>query len=338
MFLMDLDEGAGDFRPVDALHRRLVLAHDVDFEAALAQARRRLHADETRPQNDDAARRLRRIDDGAGVGERAQHMRLRPLGAGKIRPARRGSGRQQQPVVANFAPVREPRDMPAAIERGDLRLKLDPDAALVERFGAEADARIVPGAFEEVLGQLRAFIGRRGILRYQRHAALDAFAAEHVGRRETGAAAADDDEGFLARRRARLFRPLARLRLRQANLAVLDTNDIAPDRRECGRRGRLACLKIEAGLMPRAAHLVARPVVEEQALMQRPAEMRAGPAKDVEAVAAPEQDKLPVVECPLDQPAFGDRVDADLTIEIERVGLALRRHFDHPFWREQLAR
>ena len=51
------------------------------------------------PMTTRGVRRLGALDDGAAVGERAQRVDMRLVGAGNRQPHRLGAGRQQQPVV-----------------------------------------------------------------------------------------------------------------------------------------------------------------------------------------------------------------------------------------------
>ena len=44
-------------------------------------------------------------DDGAAIGERAQRMDVRQIGAGNRQPHRLGAGRQQQPVVGEIRTI-----------------------------------------------------------------------------------------------------------------------------------------------------------------------------------------------------------------------------------------
>ncbi len=69
-------------RTQNALHRSLVRRHHMDFDLAGAQRRRDLEPDEARAQHDHAARRFGALDDGPAVGERAQRVHVRLVGAG----------------------------------------------------------------------------------------------------------------------------------------------------------------------------------------------------------------------------------------------------------------
>ena len=64
-----------------ALERKLLRRDDVDVDLARAQRRRDLEADEARADHDGALCRLRRGDDRAAVGERAQVVHVRQIGA-----------------------------------------------------------------------------------------------------------------------------------------------------------------------------------------------------------------------------------------------------------------
>ena len=56
-------------------------------------------ADEARADDQRTLRAGRLGDDGAAIGERAQRMDVRQIGARNRQPHRLGAGRQQQPVV-----------------------------------------------------------------------------------------------------------------------------------------------------------------------------------------------------------------------------------------------
>ena len=74
-------------------------ADDVHLELARAQRRRDLEADEARADHDRALALLRRRDDGAAVGQRAQVVHVRQILAGQAEMDRLGAGREQQRVV-----------------------------------------------------------------------------------------------------------------------------------------------------------------------------------------------------------------------------------------------
>ena len=90
--------------PEHALHRPLLRRDDMHLDLARPQRGRDLEPDEARADHDGAARAARAGDDGAAVGERAQGMDMRLVGARDRQPHRLGAGRQQQPVVGQRLP------------------------------------------------------------------------------------------------------------------------------------------------------------------------------------------------------------------------------------------
>ena len=77
---------------------------------SMSRARKRcgdLQADEARADHDRALGRFRLRDDGAAVGERAQRMDVRLVGARNVELHRLGAGRQQQLVELDRAAVAE---------------------------------------------------------------------------------------------------------------------------------------------------------------------------------------------------------------------------------------
>src|SRR6185312_6337770 len=101
-----------------------------------------------------------------------------------------------------------------------------------------------------------------------------ALAAEHLGRRETGRATADDHDTLrFARGGACVgltpLRFLHSLPDDVAAISALYTPTV--HRHQCGSRNRLARTEIEAGVMPRAAHRFAH----HHSFTERPAVVRA---------------------------------------------------------------
>ena len=84
-------------------------------------------------------------DDRAAVGERAQHVNVRPVGAGNVKADRLGAGREQQPVERQRRA--RPRGSPAALRtsmRRDLGAQPKLDALLGVEFRAAAAASTLP--------------------------------------------------------------------------------------------------------------------------------------------------------------------------------------------------
>ena len=90
-----------------ALHRPLLGRHDMDLDLARAQRRRGFQPDKTRADHDRAARAAGAGDDGAAVGQRAQDMDMRLVGARDRQPHRLGARRQQQAIIGNGATAGE---------------------------------------------------------------------------------------------------------------------------------------------------------------------------------------------------------------------------------------
>ena len=85
----------------------------MNLDVARAQRGRDFEADEAGAEHDGAARRLGALDDGAAVGERAQRVNMRLVGARDRQPDRLGAGREQQPVVGEPCSIGE-RDLARA--------------------------------------------------------------------------------------------------------------------------------------------------------------------------------------------------------------------------------
>ena len=104
----------------DALHRPRLGRDHMHLDVAGAQRRGDLEADEARADHDRALGVLRIGDDGAAVGERAQRMHMRLVGAGDRQAHRLGAGGEQQAVVRHGLAVAE-RDLARlGVDRGDI--------------------------------------------------------------------------------------------------------------------------------------------------------------------------------------------------------------------------
>ena len=70
------------------------------------------------------------VDDGAAIGERAQRMDMRLIGAGNRQPHRLGAGRQQQPVVGDRSAAGEDDIARLGVDRDDIGLEPQVDMRL----------------------------------------------------------------------------------------------------------------------------------------------------------------------------------------------------------------
>ena len=78
-----------------ALHWPLLRSDDMNLDLARAQRRRGLKADKAGADHDREARAVRNVNDRAAIGERAQHVDVRLIGARNGQPHRFGARRQQ---------------------------------------------------------------------------------------------------------------------------------------------------------------------------------------------------------------------------------------------------
>ena len=76
---------------------------------------------------------LARVDDGAAIGERAQRMDVRQVGARDRQPHRLGAGRQQQPVVGKLLAAGERTSRVFGIDAGDFGVEPQLDVVLARR-------------------------------------------------------------------------------------------------------------------------------------------------------------------------------------------------------------
>ena len=101
MLLMQGADEVAHLRPQHALHRPLLQADDVDLDISGAQRRRGLEPDKARADHDRAPRAIGQGNDGAGIGQRAQHVNMRLVRARYRQAHRLRAGRQQQAVVGD---------------------------------------------------------------------------------------------------------------------------------------------------------------------------------------------------------------------------------------------
>ena len=164
-----------------ALERHRLRRDDVNLEAARAQRRRDLHADEAGAHHDRAARACGALDDRAAVAQRAQRQHVRLVAAGQRRTHRLGAGRQQQRVPADLAPVRERQLVAGGIDADDARAERDGDLLLAEKCGrAQRHPFLGGGARQVVLRQVGAVDRGRLIRPEQQDLAVVALAAQRL--------------------------------------------------------------------------------------------------------------------------------------------------------------
>ena len=195
MLLVQLADEIAHLRAEHAFERPLLRRHYVHLELARTQRRRDFEADKARADHDRALALIRRPDDGAAVGERAQHTHMQQVGSRCREPHRFGAGREQKPVVGQGGAVREGHRTGARIDLCDTRLEPQVDVALlIEIIRAQRQPILRRAAGQIVLGEVGPIDRRRVVVAQHDDAALVVLAPQHLGCREAGRTAADDND------------------------------------------------------------------------------------------------------------------------------------------------
>jgi hypothetical protein len=259
----------------------------VNLEFAGAERCRDLEPDEACAQHNRAARRLGSLDDGPTVREGAQRVYMGLVGAGNGEPNRLRAGREQQPVVGDLIAVTEHEVARARLDRGDSRVEPQLDSGLrIKTAGPQRHPVLCRSTGKVVFRKVGA-IHRRSLVVAQHHElALIPLPAEHLGRGETGGAAADDHDPIRrsARRSSGSFRNPLHL-LSNEDFPILPLDGPERDRAESGRPQGLACAQAEAGVVPGASHGIA----DQQPLGEWTAVMRADGVDREDLVVPPGQ-------------------------------------------------
>ena len=161
------------------------------------------------PDHDRAARRLGEFDDGPAVGQAAQRVDVRLVGARDRQADRLGAGRQQQAVVGDLAAIGEDHLAGTRIDGGDVRLETKIDGVVgIEVVAAQRNPFLGRVAGEVILGEVRPIDGCYVIIAQHDDAALVVLPPQHFRSGETGSAAAHDHDllRHLARGLARAVR------------------------------------------------------------------------------------------------------------------------------------
>ena len=131
MLLVETADGVAHLRTEHALERAPVGGDHVHLDVSRAERRGDLEPDEARAQDDHPAGSLRRLDDRAAVGQRAQVVNGRARLAGQREPNRIGPGGQNDRVEFPPGAVIEGEALAAGIERGHLTAAYELDPALL---------------------------------------------------------------------------------------------------------------------------------------------------------------------------------------------------------------
>ena len=200
-FVQRLNEAA-NFRAHDALERHAFRRDHVDVDPPASQRRRDLEADEARADHHHMFGRARLVDEGATVREGTQIVHLRAVGARDRQTHRIGAGRNQQRAERAPRAAFEHNLSRADVDRRHARAEQQLDAPFREVLRRPQRNPVVLRMTGEIVFRQVRPIARRCIIRADhRDRAVISFPSEHVGRRQPGAAAADDDDGRWRERR-----------------------------------------------------------------------------------------------------------------------------------------
>ncbi len=195
VLLVDLANEAAELTPHNALHWNGLGRDNVHLEVPRAQRGRDFKPDEACADYHSALRRLRLLDDGTAVSERAQIVDVRQLAAGHIEPNRLGAGRHEQRVVGLATAVLELDLATCRIDRRGARAEMQLDAVLpIEFRRAQRDPLLGRAAGQVVLRQIRPVVGCRAIGTQYRDAPSIALAAQRLGGAVARRAAPQNDD------------------------------------------------------------------------------------------------------------------------------------------------
>lgn len=173
---------------------------DGHLRAVLAGRGRHLQADPAGARDDEvavvAAQGGEDPLEALGVGEAAQMVHAREVGARDVQAAGLGAGRDQQLVVVDEgAVVAEADGLGRTVDRVDglAEVQLDVVARVPGRF-VDEDAVALLLAEQIALGERRALVGVVPFVADQYHAAGETLRSERLGRLRAGETATDDDE------------------------------------------------------------------------------------------------------------------------------------------------
>ena len=275
----------------DTLEWERFRGDDVNLEISSPERGRGLEPDEAAADHHGALGALRGVDDRAAVGERAERVYVRAIGARHVQADGLRAGREQQRVVLERL---------AAVHLELLVLRVDPRGAAaddvdlvlgVEVVGAKRDPFLGRVAREVVLGQVGPVVRRSVVLVDDGEPSLVARATKHLGGRGAGGAPADDHDGSGSGRPVEGdgiggAQRIALALSRDEDFLIAPFHGPARDGRQRRRAKRFARAQVEAGVVPRTAHLVA----VDESLGERAAVVRAGRADREEIVAAADEE------------------------------------------------
>ena len=120
MLLVQRTNEVAHLGPEHAFHRTLLQPDDVDLDFPGAQRRRSFEPDKACTDHDRTACAVRKADNRAAVGERAQHMDVGLVRARNRQAHRLRAGREQQSVIGNGLAAGENDIARLGVDRCDL--------------------------------------------------------------------------------------------------------------------------------------------------------------------------------------------------------------------------
>src|SRR5262249_61804355 len=121
--------------PEHAFQRPAPRCHDMNLDLARPERRSNLEPDEACADHDRVPGRFCPGNDRSRIGERAQHVYVRLIGAGDIEAHRFGAACEQQLVEGDASSTRK-RHLPSLrIDPGDVAAKLELDRLLLIKLG-----------------------------------------------------------------------------------------------------------------------------------------------------------------------------------------------------------
>ena len=254
--------------------------------------------------------------------ERPQRRHLRQIAAGEVRPPGRRARRQQQFRIRKLVAIGQAQALAGGVDPLDARPPMKVDREVCQRMPGDRQPIVAACPLQVVFRQQRSVVGLVGLFGNHRNGALPAELAQRVRRREPGRAAADDRHRS-ERGVALAEMPRGRLFRRPDLEAIpLDRDRIGFQAVKSRSGRRFAGREVECGVMPRAAD----PPVGDDALVQRPRQMRAGRAVSLDCTAAPpDEDALPADDAGGD-PAVGRRLEAGPLGQIAGIVVLLVAH------------
>src|SRR5262249_9899468 len=170
---------------------------DMNLDLARPQRGGNLEPDEARTDHDRALDRFCLGNDRSRIGERAQHVHVRLIGAGDIEANGFGAGCEQQLVEGAASTARKRYLSPLGMDPAYVAANLKVDRLFFINLGRSERhplSRRVPRKI--ALRAIRPVIGRRLARREHRHAAGKSFPPQHLGRGESRRSATHDHHAF----------------------------------------------------------------------------------------------------------------------------------------------